>query len=1511
MNTTLMPRSFRSLAMITAMLIVAVLAMTAVRVLADSGTVDVEVTSNTKSKTDFTKDGAEVTYIGDQDASLGSAGTGVFNTFVQVQAKGTERAYNSDATGSAVEFDRGSSSQWNHALKVSEVPVVSIGSTQYWELFVDINESNGEKQISLTDVEVWFTTKADLTGYPFGTPPNTATNKYDFSGNIKINDVNQGSGRGDLRYRIPLSLISGGIPTGCNYGNTACTTYFVLYTKWGASSGDYKSDGGFEEWKVKTYPTLKIIKNSIGGDGTFTFTVAPTTLTPSLTTVNGTTSQTFVMDPGSYTLAETVPSGWTLNSISCSVNGGTPTTNGQFTLTNGNSDPDDAVCTVTNTKQTGKIELRKVWVGTAGSTTLQIGTSAGGTQVDTQAANGANATTGENVVNPGTYYVSETTPTGTGGTYTSAVACFKDLNNNGTQDQGEVAVTLGANNSVAVVANDDIVCTFTNTFVPNPTVTLVKRNSITNTTAGGSVAINSTFNWLVDITVANGPATATVSDTIPTGLAIGAVTDNAASITCGVAAQVVTCNLAATPVGTYLVTIPITAPDGVPPTECGAYNNTASVTAGHGNGNQSNVNTMTVTGCATPNISLTKTNNTQNNTVAAGGTFNWVVGVTVTGGPVSGTVGDTLPTGMTTPTNTALTDSEVGSALACAAASNVVTCTLTNLANGSYTVTVPVTAPAPTPDTNCKLYTNTATVTAGPGQGNSANNGVTVTGCTTFGSLVISKSFNPGNSGFTGAFTINYDCSDGTTHDGSVQLTAGQSSSPITGIPTGTICTITEPTLPTAPAGWTFGTPVITPTNGVVTIGNNTTVTVTVTNSITQNPTFGSLVISKSFNAGNSGFTGTFAIVYNCAGPGFDGTVNLAAGTSSTPITGIPTGTICTITEPTLPTAPSGWTFGTPVITPTNGVVTIGNNTTVTVTVTNSITQNPPTTGTLTIIKMVDTTDADVIFDDEAGTFTFDLTSGALTNGQVSGGGSSSFTVPAGSYTLTEDAQSGWTNLGGEPSADGDFCWDEPEAPDTTFSVTITAGQTTYVCWYNQQQSNTGRLLIQKRVDDLDTDSLYDDVGGTFTFLNGSTPFSPTVSGGTGGPEFGYTVLGTLAAGDYTITEQAQSGWTNRGGRTFHGNGNCSTNISETTLVTSLSVTIVAGQDTYLCWYNQQIDTRVPSVTLAKRNDVNNSVTRGGSFNWLVDITVSNGPVVNPTIVTDTIPAGFVVGTVTENSAGLSCSTSGNVVTCTLSGGTEGALANGTHTVTIPVTTPSATCATYTNNVSVTQGTSSGTSASNGITTTGCGGGGGGGSSSTPTPTVQVLGSNAQIVKVRASADPARVGERVNFTVTLSITGDTTVTGVTLTDTFENAYLRYVSSAPAGCTVTPNVPDAARSQISCPIGDVTPGTAGSPGTRSFAYSFAFDALAPTPTRTVNTVLARADLDGTGPGAPANIGPATADVQIIDLPVALPKAGDGTIGMPASALEWSLLALVALAVGAAFAAASGPLNRRTQ
>ena len=451
-------------ALLGATVLVLGLSAAALGTISDSGTYDLTVPDNTTSATKTTTGGAIVEYVGSSasDQSLGSSGTGVFEPFYQLQGSPSEAGYNTDGT---VQFETKQGS-WTHSILLSSIPVVSVGGHSYWEVWADINEANSTKLISLNKFEVYFasgTGAATLTGYPFtlnGTNP-TVTEEYAFDGSFEINDVNQGSGRADLRYLIPVTSI----PANCDYFNPACTTYFVLYTQWGSPTAttEYASDGGFEELDVKQYPTLQIVKNTVGGDGTFGFSVVgPTPLSPTITTSGGTGStSTYAVIPGTFQITESSsPAGWALTGATCSFNGGTPssyTPGSDLVL----ASTDHVVCTFTNGLRP-TLELKKVWVGAGGQTTLQIGTAAGGSQVDSQltgAAGAAPLTTGTNTVDPGTYYMSET-----GGLtgYASSFACTKNGN----------AYTPGASDSVTVAYGDVVICTYTNSQLP--TLTIIK-----------------------------------------------------------------------------------------------------------------------------------------------------------------------------------------------------------------------------------------------------------------------------------------------------------------------------------------------------------------------------------------------------------------------------------------------------------------------------------------------------------------------------------------------------------------------------------------------------------------------------------------------------------------------------------------------------------------------------------------------------------------------------------------------------------------------------------------------------------------------------------------------------------------------------------------------------------------------------------------------------------------------------------------------------------------------------
>ena len=180
-----------------------------------------------------------------------------------------------------------------------------------------------------------------------------------------------------------------------------------------------------------------------------------------------------------------------------------------------------------------------------------------------------------------------------------------------------------------------------------------------------------------------------------------------------------------------------------------------------------------------------------------------------------------------------------------------------------------------------------------------------------------------------------------------------------------------------------------------------------------------------------------------------------------------------------------------------------------------------------------------------------------------------------------------------------------------------------------------------------------------------------------------------------------------------------------------------------------------------------------------------------------------------------------------------------------------------------------------------------------------VLGSTAQIEKELRSAEIARVGESVTFRVRLTVSGDTPVSDVAVIDTFESQYLEF-SSASGDCALVEGHPDPSHSSVICYIGDVSPASGATPGTQVFEYELTFTAVGSTlPGTTINEAIASLDLDGAGPGAPAEIGPATAAVEVIEvLGLQLPPTGDGSTstpsGGPAPALALGAMALGVLA-----------------
>ncbi len=188
-----------------------------------------------------------------------STGTGLIDPFVQVHPGGnatTEGAYNTTVNGT---LDVGAPDNFNHELKLSDVPIVNINGTNYYEFVLDINEDkgSGDEYLSLDDVQLFSVSAANA---------NQSVTSFDGNGVVQINGTlvyrldtanednevllnyiyGSGSGSGDMNMYIPVSAFN--------------DEYVVLYSHFGqlGAVGCGKNDpgpcynwgasDGFEEW---------------------------------------------------------------------------------------------------------------------------------------------------------------------------------------------------------------------------------------------------------------------------------------------------------------------------------------------------------------------------------------------------------------------------------------------------------------------------------------------------------------------------------------------------------------------------------------------------------------------------------------------------------------------------------------------------------------------------------------------------------------------------------------------------------------------------------------------------------------------------------------------------------------------------------------------------------------------------------------------------------------------------------------------------------------------------------------------------------------------------------------------------------------------------------------------------------------------------------------------------------------------------------------------------------------
>ncbi|MEW5963810.1 MAG: autotransporter domain-containing protein [Pseudomonadota bacterium] len=204
--------------------------------------------------------------------------------------------------------------------------------------------------------------------------------------------------------------------------------------------------------------TLQINKASIGGTDTFSIDATPAigpAINYSIPTVgapNGNGSESKQVDPGTYTISETPPSGWILDSIQCG-NGPAGQTAQATVVAN-----QPTTCTVTNRKK-ASVTIKKQTINGTGAfdfdaTTVPAGQGAIAQFTQSTAVNNPSLGQVLSDLVPGTYTFTETPPGG-------ATWLLTDLNCTGT---GVSAVsTNGLAGTFTLAPGANATCTYENT----------------------------------------------------------------------------------------------------------------------------------------------------------------------------------------------------------------------------------------------------------------------------------------------------------------------------------------------------------------------------------------------------------------------------------------------------------------------------------------------------------------------------------------------------------------------------------------------------------------------------------------------------------------------------------------------------------------------------------------------------------------------------------------------------------------------------------------------------------------------------------------------------------------------------------------------------------------------------------------------------------------------------------------------------------------------------------------
>ncbi len=156
-------------------------------------------------------------------------GVGNSKVFLTVDKAGSESGYNTDG---AVEFDTTASG--TTSLKLSDIPLLTVGGTGYYEFAFAVNQTGNSGFLSLNQIQLFQASSGNLTGYPFS---GSATPRFDWASNGttgQVLDFISGVSNTEMLMLVPAAAFGAG-------------EYVYLYMNAGAP---FVANGGSEKWVV-------------------------------------------------------------------------------------------------------------------------------------------------------------------------------------------------------------------------------------------------------------------------------------------------------------------------------------------------------------------------------------------------------------------------------------------------------------------------------------------------------------------------------------------------------------------------------------------------------------------------------------------------------------------------------------------------------------------------------------------------------------------------------------------------------------------------------------------------------------------------------------------------------------------------------------------------------------------------------------------------------------------------------------------------------------------------------------------------------------------------------------------------------------------------------------------------------------------------------------------------------------------------------------------------------------